>query len=416
MSEIKIDSSISYMQSDTKMSKYKLSQVLQQVGGMEVQLGASNQTSIFEIPVNTYNLAQSVLSFQQEIKEIDTKYIHTYRATPPIAQLQLYSRSGAFLADISHFNNFCVSTLQSTKPTKDFIGSQNDIIVPLNNTSRAVNFIKTEVKGTAQGAGAVNTIWQIQGSELYNTIMSLDKSIYVPEVLNLKIVWLPVAAVGWSSDNQDGTGNEVALAACLISNLKFLLAVEQNDEAKAALVQQTTSAGMSVMFPSSTTYKTTLQPSTNHSISVRASRGMGERLERVFTSWVLGNETPTTMYVSEAKDVNSFYTLLDSQRQQEFDITTVDQNYRSVLHPLIKDKAAGCIGNIDTKFSFQESWCDDMTNCAVNQERAGRDLNVERKYDFYAQFAQALAVPSNYYTTVVCQRQLMLMGSGVQVS
>lgn len=409
MSDIKVDSSISYTQSDTKMSKYKMSQVIQQVGGEEVKLSASNQTSIFEIPVNTYNLAQSVLSFTQTVDAVATKDLHLYRHTPPIAQLQLYSRSGAFLADISHFNNFCVSTLPSSKDMGDFLSSRNDIVVPPDATSRAQSTIKNPGTGID---GKI--IWQIQGAELYNTIMSLDKSIFVPEVLNLKIVWLPLSGVGYSS-NPD-LSLPVPLVEAKIINLKFLLAIEQNEEAKAALVNQTLSSGMSVMYPSATVYKTTLQPSTVHAISVRASRGMGERLERVFTSWVQGIESPDTLYVGTASTVASFYSLLDSQRQQEFNVTTADEGYRTVLRPLLKDKAASAIGNLEKEFAFQESWCDDMTNCAANQERAGKDLNVERKYDFYAQYNAARATASNYYTTVVCQRQLMLMASGVQVS
>lgn len=424
MADIKIDSSIDYSQKDTKMSKYKLSQIIQQTGGQAVTIGTSQQTSIFEIPVNTYNLAQSVLSFTETVPALASKVSFAYRNTPPIAQLQLYSRSGAFLADISHFNNFCVSTLPHSKPTGDFLSSKNDILVfnpatsPILNGFGSISDIYTELKSdlSVNPDTPVVINWQIMGSELVNTIMSLDKSLYIPEVLNLKIVWLDRSKVGFTADDIK-FGNATALASDVqISNLKFLLAVEQNEAAVVALRNQTLTSGMSVMFPSSTCYKTTLQPSTVHAVSVRASRGMGERLERVYTTWVVGNETVENVYFSNAQEVNNFYSLLDSVRQQEFNIVTASQDYRAIMRSLIRDKVASADSNLENYFAFQESWCDDMISCAANQERAGKDLNVERKYDFYANYNAPASEQSNYYTTVVCQRQLMLMPSGVQVS
>lgn len=420
--ETKIDQTIQYGQTVKRDSEYKFTKVIQNTGGDSLEIKTASQTSTFELPVVGFNLAKSSLNFTQVIPEntTPTRYAHAFRSVPPFSRLELFTRGGTYLMDITNFANVYTAFGQRTKKIEDFHGSDNGIVTKtdLNDLAIRKSIVGTATQNPADESGIVTVNWKILGQELYNCVMSLDKTLIVGEVLNLRVTWNPAQHQGyWSSTAVGGTpANIDAGSAVTISNLALYLAQEINPTVLNELSQVVSSQGMSVLIPYVHAYKTTLGSLlTSHAISVRLSRGHGVSLERIYTLFGTGAEEKNTRYDADVAGTTSFYSLLNSKRMQEFDVNVANEDYDWMKSGEKKDRVVSLqLTNDSTLFAHSENWCGDDLECAVHQHIGGISLDVEQKYDLYiSRAASTNAV--NYYTVAVCQKQLMLGPGGVQV-
>ena len=127
---VQLDQSINYRQSVMADSEYKYTKIIQNTGGEDVTISNSQLTSTFELPAVAYNLAKSYINFTQTIPHAgNTDFAHAYRDTPPFARLELTTRSGAALMDITNYSNIFQSFGQRTKLIQDFMGDDDGILV-----------------------------------------------------------------------------------------------------------------------------------------------------------------------------------------------------------------------------------------------------------------------------------------------
>ena len=416
--EATIDHTIQYGQSVKRDSEYKFTKIVQNTGGTEVKIQAAQQTSVFEIPVVGFNLAKSFINFDQKVPENDTatRFAFAFRDTPPWQRLELYTRAGVYLMDVTNYNHVYQAFGQRTKKIEDFHGSDTGIIVKTDLDD--LKILKTLVGAASDGAGAgdVKQQWRIEGSELYNSVMSLDKTLITGEVLNLRITWLPAQAHGyWTTLVGGGTPVEIKTSATVtISNLALYLAQETNPAVLNELSEVVATKGMSVLIPYVHSYKTNLSGSSN-AISLRFSRGHGVSLERIYTLMTTGAESANTRYNSILTGkVTSFYSLLDSKRIQEFDISVSSNDYDWMKKHEKKERVVSLqLANDNTNFAHSDNWCGGSLECAVKQHIGGLSLDQEKKYDLYVNKPNNDTI--NYYSAAVCQKQLMMGPSGVQV-
>lgn len=420
--QAKIDNTIQYNQSLKRDSEYRYTKLIQNTGGDTVTLLTASQTSVFEIPVVGMNLAKSFISFDQKIPENDTKtgFAQGWRHTPPWQRLELYTRGGVYLMDVTNFNHVYQALGQRTMNISDFQGSDTGILVKSSINDLAIKKFATSIATAdpADGKSTVTQTWRIPGRELYNTILSLDKTIIGGEVLNLRITWLPAQGHGFWSTNAAGTGTPVDIAAnraVSITNLALYVAQEMNPSVLNELSQVVSTSGMSVLIPYIHSYKTNLT-GTSNAISLRFSRGHGVSLERVYTLTTTGTESAASRYDAVVTgNFTSFYSLLDSKRIQEFDINVATLDYDWMKESEKKGRVVSLqLSNDSTNFAHSDSWCGSDLECAINQHISGLSLDQEKKYDVY--FTRPAGVDSfNYYSIAVCQRQLLCGPSGIQV-
>jgi hypothetical protein len=391
--EVKVADTINYAQSVSRISKYKHSKILPISGapGGAVTIGVTSQTTTFELPIQTYNFAESYLSFGLTVPA-DKK---VFRNILPFERVELYSRGGVYLADITNSAQWSVATLSHNKKVGDFLASTNDLLRPISNADSKVQLTAT----------AGNYVFQISGKELEDTIFALDKSVFMAEVINLRITWLNRDGLGFTS-----AGGPI-LADIPITNLSYNLAVEQNSSVDSELKNQVMSTGMSLLFPSSFMFRNAQAIGNNHNLSIRLGRGNGVSLERIYTT-AFGVEANATRYTPVTANILSLYSLLDSKRQQEFDVSIAAEDDRMLLKRMTHDKVYGMYDNRDTMFAWEESWCDGNRGCANEQVNTGLSLDNEKKYDLYIAVNN---IAASYYTVAVCQRQLMLTPQGVRV-
>jgi hypothetical protein len=418
----KIDNTIQYNQSLKRDSEYRYTKLIQNTGGDSVTLLTASQTSIFEIPVVGMNLAKSFITFDQKIPENDTKahYAHAWRHTPPWQRVELYTRSGVYLMDVTNFNHVYQAFGQRTMPISDFQGSNSGVIIKTGTNDLTVKRFSSgsATADPATGSGSVSQSWRIPGRELYNTVLSLDKTIITGEVLNLRVTWLPAQGHGfWSTDALGVTAPRDIdnLSSVTISNIAMYLAQEMNPSVLNELSQVVSTSGMSILIPYIHAYKTNLQ-GTSNAVSLRFSRGHGISLERVYTLTTTGAEGAATRYDSViATNFTSFYSLLDSKRLQEFDVNVASRDFVWMKDAENKGRVVSLqLSNDINNFAFSDSWCGNDLECSIHQHISGLSLDQEKKYDVY--FTRPLGVLNyNYYSVAVCQRQLLCGPSGVQV-
>ena len=434
--EIKRAATIEYRPSVMADSEYKMTRLVQNTGANSVTISGSQSTATIEIPAVCMNLAKSYLNFTITVPAAAdaTHYSQCYRDTPPIARAELFTRGGKYLMDISNFSNIYQAFGQRTKKIEPFHGSDSGIVA-----KTALNDLTVRKLVSVAGNAPAVVNFKIPGSELFNTVMSLDKSIYLGEVLQLRLTFLEKDAIGFSSENENGLptdpGNPAnpltalpvtAPGAITLTDFNYFLAQEVNPRVVDDLIRTVSTTGMSVVIPFVHSYKT-VATAAESAVSIRLSRGHGQSVERIYsipvtgmqvrqvtTDALYGAEQWGGRYSADASLLTSFYSLLDSRRLQEFDVlcgTTKD--YSWLREHEKKDRVVSLSEDLnDTKnFAWSDSWCADL-ECAINQHVGGLDLSVERKYDVYFR-----ATPANikYYTAVVCQKMLSMGPAGVDV-
>ena len=409
--EIKRSETIEYRPSVMADSEYKMTRLVQNTGANSVTISGSQSNATIELPAVCMNLAKSYLNFTITVPANGggaNNLAAAHRDTPPIARLELFTRGGKYLADISNFSNIYQAFGQRTKKIEDYHGSDSGIVV-----KSGLNLLATKRIVTDATNNPVVVKFRIPGSELFNTVMSLDKSIYCGEVLQLRLTFLEKDAIGFWADDAAFANARTATGAITLTDFNFFLAQEQNPAVVNDLIQTVSTSGMSVVIPYVHSYKT-VGTAQDTAVSIRLSRGHGQSCERIYTIPINGAEAFNTRYVADAATLTSFYTLLDSRRLQEFDVlcgTTRDYDWLRAHEK--KDRVVSLSEpENDTKnFAWSDSWCDGL-ECAVKQHVGGLDLSVERKYDVY--FKSTIAAVK-YYTAVVCQKMLMMGPEGVDV-
>ena len=424
--DTKIDQTIQYGQSVKRDSEYKFTKLIQNTGGDSFDIKTSQQTSTFEIPVVGFNLANSFINFTQTVpaNETKTRYAHAFRHTPPWNRVELYTRGGSYLMDVTNFANIYTAFGQRTKEIEAFHGSSNGVVVKAGLNDLSISKIVTGVVSADPPVPADSDVvieWKIPGRELYNTIMSLDKTLIVGEVLNLRITWAPAQHHGfWSTTAGYGTPVDIAGASAVgISNLAMYLSQETNPSVLNELSQVVSTTGMTVLIPFTHAYKTTLAKAlTSNAVSIRLSRGHGISLERIYTLFGTGKEAANTRYDADVTNVTSFYSLLNSRRMQEFDVVQASDDYDWMKTGEKKDRVVSLqLSNDSSLFAHSENWCGDDLECAIHQHIGGLSLDLEQKYDLYVTKPAGGAAlgDMNYYTAAVCQKQLMIGPGGLQI-
>ena len=414
--KIQLDETLDYKIKAKRQSYYRFQKVVQNTGAESVTIGAAQQVSTFEIPAVPLSLARSHLNFETTSAVQAGAYAHLFRNTVPWSRVELFTRSGVYLMDVTNFAEMFLTVAQRTKSVEEFHTSDFDVL-----SRTAINDVTTKKYASSTIAAANTVSWRVAFRELYDTVLSVDKSIHFNEVLNLRITWREAQAHGYQSDNANPTAGIPAdlTGAITVSNLALFIAAESNPDVVSSLAGLVSSGSMPpILMPYAFVYKTNINNQSSHAISTRFSRGHGRMLERIYTRFQNDDETKENRYtaVLSGTEVNSFYSLLDSRRMTEFDINVAAVDY----HWMREREHAGRVVGLDISndigdFAWSDSWCQNDTECARKGEIAGLSLEgSEVKYDIYINCNGAQT--KNYYTVAVCQRMLQVTPSGLIVS
>ncbi len=316
--------------------------------------------------------------------------------------------------------------------------------------------------------------FELPFSDIHNSLLALNKDLYFGgEILILRIVWDNTSHICYTSTQQKGLnvydmtatfavvnqysgmlpGGGVNAASVptpyvplagniLIDNLTIYLAVEKNpDIANSVMNAVNTDIGMSVLSDYIFPYKLNLGPSSVQSISLRFNRGHGRRLKYICAAIFNNTEANNTIYDHSNNGFNgtniptvvdpvnatglrykgdgylngtklrSFYTLLNNNRLQEYDLNCLrNDDYKYILN-LIDESV---IQN-DNVYQYNRLWVENfcggkLTDHKQNEE-CGLPLDIEQKWDVYYNMNGNQTV--NHYVFAVVQRLLTVNNKGI---
>lgn len=496
-------SEIEYSKIEYNHPTYRMSRILPQVGSTNqfINPGGGDET-IFEIPVKTFNLARSTLEFTISPAVTGSQICAYTDCLTPIRQIQLVTRTGIYMCDVDNIPNYTKVVWKAETPLQEYLGydkfrsgtttvtsvgagrylrSINEAAAAnqryQDNTLVDVGYL--EPKYFEIGTTATRTpcyFIELPLGAIYNTIFSLDKDLYLGEIVLLRIVWNAPNRIFFNKVN--GTAPAVAnstnvtpyTGAAQINDLMLYLAVEKNIEIENQLKNAIASSGLNVLIPYIYQAKNNIGPAPSHTISLRYNRGHGRRLVKIYHSTFNNNETVSIGQVATAANqrviatgydndnraviyggwngtdnttttnrskVQVFYTMLDNERLQEFNLVCADYDD----YMLLKEKLKGSV--IQSADMFYYNWfyvddfsgLEDLTKKPYNSDNleVGLDLSIERKWDFYAQQVNTAAAADadtaansvnaananggqyNHYTFAITQKMLTVSSAGITV-
>lgn len=303
-------------------------------------------------------------------------------------------------------------------PPKTNARRHNDALIAAGTGAlSAVNVAYNEAKYLTVGAAA-NTASdptisvKIPLGQLYDTIFELDKTLLFDEMITLRFVWASSDRFCWKAEDPlcPSRNAAAATASATVENLQIFLATEQRKDIINSLRAKINADGMSVMIPYMHVYKSSVGAATSQNITLRFDRGHGRRLQKVYHALFNPEEKKNTMYDHDNRagtKVASYYTTLDTQRIQDFNIDTkLFEDY--MLHKeLIRDSAILNSNVYQYNWFHCDSWCgvkplwDKDPNEAV-----GLDLTTERRWEFVG--ATVTAANYQHLSIAVCQKELKI--------
>ena len=416
---------------------YNFSRILQQTGGQILTIDTSNPESIFELPTKVMNLSRSVLKFTATPTTAgggNSNWMFQ-DCVAGIRQMQLYTRGNKYLCDINNIDHYTKMVLKSDVKKSD--AKEIDIAGATNNTlygavagalttyrydgAEANTSVNRPVYVTP--SPALNTAspvlnMELPLSQIKNTLLALDKDLYFNEVILLRIVWNPYTSWGFVSNSvTDPTGGgAAALAANIaITNLSLKLALEANPAISAGLISKVQSEGMHLVVPFVYPFKYTATGTpTTQTVTLRINRTNGIHLKKIYHSLFNSTETIATRFLNtnvNKTNIVSYYTMIDSERRQQFDVVTANDDDIDYVADNIK---GSLIANCDI---YRYNWFvlekfDDNHDTSADCVDSGLPLDIEHKWDFYATTA---AANFNHYSFIVTTKMLSIMPAGIEI-
>ena len=282
--------------------------------------------------------------------------------------------------------------------------------------------------------GALTIYFKIPLKDLApNSVLAMNKDLYVGEPLRLLINWAPGINWGWTSD-VSGAYNPTSNAAALtttptITNLRLYVAQERNERVISTLMAKYQAGTLHYVIPYPQGFNNRLATSTSHTVTLRMNAGNGRRLKKIVHCMISGVEeknnrfeisrnsasTPlngTTLPVRGTPIAGSYYTQVDNRRRQQFNVDmsdTKNEDYM-LMYPHLKGSAIQSLDHFKYNWVHVEAF-DEVGSVA---DRSGQDDQIrkglelsgisELKWDFLLTLTATEAL--SHYSFCIYERDL----------
>lgn len=299
-----------------------------------------------------------------------------------------------------------------------------------DNKSGYVNLPYTEPRyfdvGTAANASPDIDV-KIDLGMIYNTILAMDKDLYLGRPIVLRLVFNSASQIYFTSTHATATGPGAdalvaGAGAVTISDMNLFLAIEKNETIVRGLVGQV-QKGMKILMPYVHYSKRLIPQSTTQNISLRFDSTHGQKLQKIYHSLFHATESVNTCYDNSnmggtnTVKLITYHTEIQGERLQEFEVNIANQED----YMMIKDKLQGSVIQNADIFYYNHFVLDDFTECRSVSEQTGMEFNCLQGLDISDREIKwdiACTTSSNafnHYSFAICQRTLDISPSGVLV-
>lgn len=439
----------------------------------------------FLITPKVINLAQTTLYYQLLVaNQIDNAYSVLHNTSfGEIQSISLAPESGRVIADVPEARNYLRMIGLITKPMDDFMTSVPDdglnpsgTLVANNITAAPAQYVAlgatggtavpasvnyNEVKhltfsSTRGVAAAVTTISKTRKIKLglfKGTLFALDKDIYFPQNMVLKVVF-SLQKVGWAC--VEATANAAASAAALqaqpfllaseltvgmtMSNMNLLLQTETRPDIIEQVQAYYKQSGVRIPIEFLKLFKTS-QSGSQHNPQMNISSADGQAIRRIITSpfaqletknYALDNSNITdSAGVGAQGKLISYRTVVDGDPVQRNDVSCIQPNLAGAnvvqypnddweLNRKFFKKSA-----VQDQAGYYKSWfhMDDFLgqpdlNAIDAYSVGGLKTDKPHKYEIVAQVAKdsaAAFLTLNWYMYAIMSRELVFGDTSVDV-
>ena len=443
---------------------YKYTRLFPTNSSTDVALNVASTTETqFEVPTKVFNSSKCYLKGNMTLTSGGgadiKKLVHKYGFVM-IDSISISTRAGVFISNIRHVGRYSRAILQATTSKEKYLSKPplvltnalgattypGEMIAPANQISAIGALVQSGDFAGADGAYVANATtplfldtvgsattatatvcykFKIPFSDLKSSFFALNKDVWFNEVLLVTINWNPFVRLGGTIDHADyfsWATTRGALTAGAISDLGLYMAVEQNQAISNEVMAKVLNGGINLVIPYVNSFKLTAGTGASGSISQRINRANGRTLCRVVTS-VAG-----TVEASSTADWNtnnqagtktaSFYTTMDSVKQQEANLTPATHTDFLALADLLEGSAyyTGLSWQVNPvwvdNFHGNKSihWCDGEHDDDFKQ--GGIPLDSEITWGYVADTKEAVAL--NYYIFAITQKLLTITSMGVE--
>lgn len=328
--------------------------------------------------------------------------------------------------------------------------------IPLEDISR--NFAETNPDGVTndygcpgdgiakliQGNNANGTTgisFEVDLGSLAGTICDVDQLLYFSgEQLLMSIYFAPVNRYAWKSTSSASpfTGAAAIATAVTVSNLNMYLYTEQNLSVSTGIVEKVMrGGGISIPFPYPFIQRQSVA-SGSISITQQLTRGFGSKLLVVGVSLfnptetnntaqdhsIAGLASATALVAAGQYTLFTYNTLLDNipiltnSNITAINTAATQQNaeYFTYNKAHLKGSAIMSLNAYNNDFVHIDNFCSDPLSKLDWTVSDGLDLDAMHQYSFVVYGTSAVAAQNNVYLAFICQKNLNLLPTGVQIS
>lgn len=403
---------------------------------------STNPEVLFEIPTKTYNWHRSYFECTFTPTAGGGGLYNHFRCDnlAAVRTLEVYTNAGVYIVRLNDVHKYThMLGRHETTPimaeSNDNFGSDGSGFFEGLRTSNALRGDTLRADGSTAYSNYIEPLYYKTGganaatpvvkfryklSNFLYTFMHLDKDMYFPEILNIRIVFNTTNLIMSKSDDGSSVSSNAAAYTgdITLTNVRMIMCKEKNQVIESQLKSQVLSTGLSVKIPFVWNHKFNLS-TTSQNVSITIGRHNGERLQRIFASVYHNTETSNNAYnrdnLASAKIV-SFYTMVDNERQQISDLVCADVDDYSLLRYYVEGST---IYSYD-EWKYNHLWIEDFCNpqsCTDRRKQIthntildGKPIDKEIKYEIAYTTANNA---HNHYIYVVTLRELSISPTGI---
>ena len=352
--------------------KYRFIRIpLNNVTSSSVTVGASSSQLLeWKLPNAVYNLAQSYITYNETMAN-STPLLNGYLEDTVGLASNIYfgNASGADLCNLNYGNKYIKIARKLSTPLNEYLTNDYDtsLLYPCNTAAASNLFTSTATTNTTTAGttafiepkyiainpntGAYERDRQFQLGSIPDTIFSVDKDIYIPTDMFIRITAGPAnsytytvtaASVADPSHNSQATAVDVTL-----TNVYLYLAVETNQLIIDSVISKVRSSGLTMNIPYTTGFRNSSTGIVGN-INVPLSSQYGKKMKQILTTVWNGTETGFTCGDSSnasGRKIASYNTFLNNRQLQDtsIDCTIANvhdwrENARHVLGSVIQNR------------------------------------------------------------------------------
>lgn len=436
---MRIPDHLDYSIEEAAFSQYKMRRHFPKEGSADFTVTTSGgDERNFDISQGAYNASKGFLQFTAT-PSLKTAKFNFYAMGMPaiIDRLQYFNEHNEYVADINFANNAyhvvsmgeSVSHFQRAAPEDagragsficnwgHDIGSQDEDQRPDND--EVIHALEKRYL-VAGDSGAADPVlkFRIPLSDFVHSFFSVNKNVYFPQKMTLRIVFAPSTKAVWYSNATatPQTGATATAGSITLSDIELFIPYEENISIVNTLKDKVNSTGLKLLVPWMKTEKNE-KTGTSQTVVLDLSRKRyGPRIMRIFHSVYNGTESSNTMYANNnlagATTVTNFNTYLDgvALQPQAVDCTNFD-DYAFLMSNMkgFKESMAGLNTEI---YQYTWFWCDDFSSDIYNTNlRQGLPLDSDiHKWTFESTTQSATF---KHYTTIIGQMEILITPTAI---